>query len=39
MIVNKSLETVLWMYNKAIKKLQERKDEFYGTEKHKKNTY
>ena len=38
-IVNKSLGTVLWMYNKAIKKLQERKDEFYGTEKHKKNTY
>lgn len=34
-IVNKSLGTVLWIYNKAIKKLQERKDEFYGTEKHK----
>ncbi len=29
-IVDKPLGTVLWIYNIAIKKLKERKDEFYG---------
>ncbi|MCM1130248.1 MAG: sigma-70 family RNA polymerase sigma factor [Roseburia sp.] len=33
-IVGKSLGTVLWIYNKAIKKLQERKDEYYGEKKY-----
>lgn len=33
-IVDKSLGTVLWIYNKAIKKLQERKDEYYGEKKN-----
>ena len=33
-IVNKSLGTVLWIYNKAIKKLQERKDEYYVEKKN-----
>ncbi len=33
-IVGKSLGTVLWIYNKAIKKLQERKDEYYGRKKN-----